>query len=363
VEPSLQPTVRHRTLRHAHPRRPRRSLTLVALALGILTVGTASIGAAVGGAGAVTPPDVAATTAASVEPSAPRAPLPPPVARSWWPLSVVGASRLSDVRSDRTCIPSSAGTLDRGEAPPLTAPARAEAVPIAPRQAVAAPRTRPVAAFLGDSYTTGYNGAGLGRAGWPAIVSAAIHLRSLNRAVAGTGFINPGWTAQPIRTRVAAVVRAHPRIVFLAGGHNDRRFATAAVTAAADVVIDRLHRALPDTILVVVGPIWRTGDAPRSLRRLRDHLRRKSAAVGALFIDPIRGGWFAGSAARLIGPDGIHPTNAGHRHIAQLVLHGLEADPRFRAKPSRPPATSATSAPVAASTATPVAAPIAGCTS
>ena len=205
------------------------------------------------------------------------------------------------------------------------------------------PKTRPVAAFLGDSYTTGYNGAGLGRAGWPAIVAASLKLRPQVRAVAGTGFVNPGWTGQPIRTRVTSVINAHPQIVFLAAGHNDRRYATARSTKAADAVIDRLHKALPDSVLVVIGPIWQGGDTPRSLGLLRDHLRRKAGAIGAVFVDPLRAGWFAGAAHRLIGPDGIHPTNAGHRHIASLVLRALHAAPRFATTPAAHPVSPGTS--------------------
>ncbi|HEU4673641.1 MAG TPA: SGNH/GDSL hydrolase family protein, partial [Candidatus Limnocylindrales bacterium] len=173
------------------------------------------------------------------------------------------------------------------------------------------PRTRAVAAFLGDSYTSGYNGAGYGGSGWPAIVSAKLGLRRLNVAVPGTGFVNPGWTGQPIRTRVAAVIRASPRIVFLAAGHNDQRFATSVTHAAAIAVIERLHRALPASKLVVIGPIWSGNRPPQSLFVLRDALRREASSVGAVFIDPIAGGWLAGSSIRYIGPDGLHPTNAG----------------------------------------------------
>ena len=193
--------------------------------------------------------------------------------------------------------------------------------------------TRSVAAFLGDSYTTGYNGAGVGRAGWPAIVAASLGLRPRVRAVAGTGFVNPGWTGQPIRSRLPSVISADPRVVFLVGGHNDRRFNTTRSAKAAGAVIDRLHQALPTAILVVIGPIWADGNTPTSLRLLRDHLRRQATANGAIFIDPLRDGWFAGQAHRFIGPDGIHPTDAGHRHIAKLVLRALRADPRFAVTP------------------------------
>jgi lysophospholipase L1-like esterase len=150
------------------------------------------------------------------------------------------------------------------------------------------------------------------------------------RAVAGTGFVNPGWTGEPIRTRVESVVRAKPRIVFLAAGHNDRRYGASRASTAADAVIDTLRTRLPDTLLVVIGPIWQDGSAPVALRGLRDHLRHKAASVGAVFIDPIRGGWFGGRWHRLILSDGIHPSDAGHRRIADLVLRAMRADPGFR---------------------------------
>jgi phospholipase/lecithinase/hemolysin len=58
---------------------------------------------------------------------------------------------------------------------------------------------------------------------------------------------------------------------------------------------------------------------------LRDHLRRTATGVGALFVDPLAERWFAGADHRFIGPDGVHPTNAGHRHIADEVLADLAA--------------------------------------
>jgi lysophospholipase L1-like esterase len=154
-------------------------------------------------------------------------------------------------------------------------------------------------------------------------------MRMTNRAVAGTGFVNPGWTGQPVPSQVADVVLARPRIVFVAAGHNDRRFAASRSDRAADAVIARLHSALPDAILVVIGPIWQDGSPPASLRALRDHLRLAAARVDAIFIDPLRDPWFGGAAHRMIGPDGVHPTDAGHRLIAGLVLRALRADVRF----------------------------------
>jgi lysophospholipase L1-like esterase len=181
------------------------------------------------------------------------------------------------------------------------------------------------AVFLGDSYTSGWNGAGLGAQGWPALVDGAQGWRTINLAVAGTGFINPGWTHQPVSSGVSATIREKPDIVFIAAGHNDSRWSAAATSAAADQVIDSLHRSLPEATLVVIAPIWANGSPPTRCLVLRDHLRRKAASLGTIFIDPLAERWFAGNAHRLIGPDGIHPTDAGYSHIAGRVLADLDA--------------------------------------
>jgi len=179
--------------------------------------------------------------------------------------------------------------------------------------------------FLGDSYTTGLNGAGTGRRGWPAIVARTLGWRATNLAVAGTGFMNPGWTNQPVGTRVAAAIRQKPDVVVIAAGHNDSRWSAATTARAADVVLDRLHRALPDALLVVVAPIWSNGSPPTRCLDLRDHLRRTARSIHAIFVDPLADRWFAGTRQRLIGRDGIHPTDSGHRFIADRILEAIAA--------------------------------------
>jgi lysophospholipase L1-like esterase len=202
------------------------------------------------------------------------------------------------------------------------------------RPAVVLPKVEPVvevragrgstAVFLGDSYMSGWQGAGVGGHGWPRIVGRALGWRVLNFAVPGTGFLNPGWTGQPIGSLVGRVVARRPDVVVIAAGHNDSRWSASSTGAAADRVIDRLHRALPDARLVVIGPIWADGSPPLRCLALRDHLRQTAGAVGAVFIDPIGERWFAGSRHALIRADGIHPGNAGHRWIAARVLATLE---------------------------------------
>jgi lysophospholipase L1-like esterase len=179
------------------------------------------------------------------------------------------------------------------------------------------------AVFLGDSFTSGWSGAGIGSHGWPGLVGADRGWKIVNLAVAGTGYMNPGWTHQTIGSRVDAAIRQKPQVVVVAGGHNDSRWAAATTGRAAIRVIDRLHAALPDAAIVIVAPIWQDGSPPARCLALRDALRRKAAAIGAVFIDPLADRWFAGAGHRFIGPDGLHPTNAGHAWIANRILEQL----------------------------------------
>jgi lysophospholipase L1-like esterase len=197
-------------------------------------------------------------------------------------------------------------------------------VPPAEPQVVLGPGPGSTAVFLGDSFTSGWDGAGLGAAGWPRLVGATRGWRTVNLAVAGTGFRNPGWTNQPIAARVSTAVGSDPDVIIVAGGHNDSRWSAAATASAADEVIDRLRTAAPDALLVIVAPIWQNGSPPLRALALRDHLRQKSNAIGAVFVDPLAEGWFVGPGQGLIGSDGLHPTDAGHRFIAERVLAALE---------------------------------------
>jgi lysophospholipase L1-like esterase len=135
--------------------------------------------------------------------------------------------------------------------------------------------------------------------------------------------MDPGWTGKPVGSLVGVAIGRHPDAVVVAAGHNDFNWSRSATAAAADHAIMRIHRSLPHALLVVVGPIWQSGRPPASLVALRDHLRRVAATVGALFIDPIAERWFAGSRHGLIGADGIHPTDRGHRFMASRILADL----------------------------------------
>ena len=158
------------------------------------------------------------------------------------------------------------------------------------------------------------------------MVGRTLGWRTVNLAVAGSGFMNPGWTNQTIGARVAAAIRQKPDIVVVAAGHNDSRWSVATTARAADAALDRLPRALPDAVFVVVAPIWSNASPPARCLDLRDHLRRTARSMHAIFVDPLAGRWFGPIRQRLIGADGLHPTDAGHRYMAQRFIEAIAAN-------------------------------------
>jgi lysophospholipase L1-like esterase len=323
----IYPDTRRRALRHAHLQGRQRHGQALTVLLIVAAVGGAL---ALGGAGASllggTPSDPTVPAVALGEPS--------PASAGHETAATPGpGSGALPAGPDACPAPTAVPVPSRGtEAHPGA---------LASLAPVKAPIARRLAVFLGDSYTSGYLGIGKGPDGWPAIVSGSTGWRMVNLAEPGIGFVNPGWTA-PVRAQVAEAIRLKPDLVVLAAGHNDEHYGTDRTARAADIVLDELGDGLPGAILVVIGPIWYDGSPVPTIVALRDHLRARAAASGALFIDPIARRWFAGSNHQLIGTDGVHPTSAGHRHIARLVLAALAADPRF----APPPDQTATATPV-----------------
>ena len=187
-----------------------------------------------------------------------------------------------------------------------------------------------VAVFLGDSYTSGWDGVGIGEDSWASIVTNTLGARSVNLAVAGTGFvrggIHGGTEGSRIGTQIPAAIAAQPTIVFLAAGLNDTPYPRSRVLAAAHDSVVRLRAGLPTARIIMIGPWWPGPGVtpPATLVALRDQLRVDAARIGALFIDPYGEGWFSGQNLKFIGADGLHPTSAGYEFIAQRVLRAID---------------------------------------
>lgn len=182
----------------------------------------------------------------------------------------------------------------------------------------AAPSPPPTVAFIGDSYVGGSDMGGNGAANLTAVLGQRWGWRSVNAATGGTGYVARRQDAAPFETaQLPVVAAASPTMILVVGSRNDAGM--PGIGAAATHLYASLSAAVPRAPLVVVGPIWKDGAPPPQLLRARDEVRDAAGRAGLPFIDPLGEGWFAGDAAGLIGPDGVHPTDAGHAQMAQLL--------------------------------------------
>lgn len=182
----------------------------------------------------------------------------------------------------------------------------------------------PSVLVIGDSYTGGSGEGGNGAANWTALVQD--DLPEVNLQVAAAG--GAGYTATSPITGETFVDLAEKNatedidlyVVF--GSRNDGAD-PAAIGEAASTVYSTLLAASPDADLLVIGPPWVSGDVPDSVRAARDAVRDAARAVGATWLDPLAKGWFF-DQPQLIGSDGVHPTDDGHKYMADRIAPVME---------------------------------------
>lgn len=212
---------------------------------------------------------------------------------------------------------SGCGGTDSAKRTPSPPPASASARP-------------PVVIFLGDSYTTGganvppeqtYAADTARMFGWQVIIGGR----------GGTGFVAPGKAKEPFHVLFERQLawRPAPDLVIVSGGHNDWRYPPPKITAAAKSLLTKVTTTWPSTPVVMLGPIWGSGQPRPSVLSIRDNLQTIATELKIPFIDPIAEQWITGSqrsrtgnAAKYILRDQTHPTLEGHHYLAtRLAAH------------------------------------------
>jgi len=172
-------------------------------------------------------------------------------------------------------------------------------------------------AVLGDSIASGSPEGGNGVKGWPAIVAQTLGLTLFNRGQPGTGYtISFAQGGRPYPARVDEIIRNNPAVVIVEGSRNDLD-AEATKTAATDV-LGKLRRGLPQARILVIGPIY-SSETNVGTTPVNDAVKAAAASAGLTYVDTVKAGWFTGAAHSLIGSDGVHPTDEGHRYLAELI--------------------------------------------
>ena len=178
-------------------------------------------------------------------------------------------------------------------------------------------------AVIGDSYTTGTDLGGLGRAGWTA--RAWDELANYRMAVSadvgaegGAGYGTRGNRGSLFEDLTARTIRPDDSLVVFFGSRNDVNVDPAQLSILAYGTFQLARRIAPSATFLVIGPPWPTADPPANLVRIRDALQYQAGVAGATFVDPIAERWFVDRPG-LIGSDGVHPTNAGHQYLADKI--------------------------------------------
>ncbi|WP_422936242.1 SGNH/GDSL hydrolase family protein [Sinomonas sp. P47F7] len=181
---------------------------------------------------------------------------------------------------------------------------------------------------VGDSLSTGLGTSAA--ASWPVLLERAEEsgpekLEVVNAAENGSGYVTPGDEGDTFGAEVMQFVNEDTKVVLFFGSDNDLGSTPAQITDAATTAFQAARaKAAPDARLIVVGPPAYTIPPDADIVSIRDALRTAADRSGAAFVDPIAEVWIAEHTDELIGPDGEHPTAAGHERLAQLMENVLE---------------------------------------
>jgi lysophospholipase L1-like esterase len=171
-------------------------------------------------------------------------------------------------------------------------------------------------AVIGDSYSAGTDNPKI----WPSIVAQREHYRLFDAGVPGAAYSGNGPTFQQ---QIDAVVAFEPSVLLVLGGRNDSERVTQ-VPAAATTFYSTLKQKLPNTKIVIMGPIWDASTPSAGVEAVDKATQAAATAAGLTYHDVLNERWLNDPA--LIGPDGVHPNDAGHQQLADKISAIVEAD-------------------------------------
>jgi lysophospholipase L1-like esterase len=184
-------------------------------------------------------------------------------------------------------------------------------------------------AVVGDSYTTGGDLGGLGTKGWTAqtwrlLGQEGVGISADVAAEGGAGYGTRGNHGSVFEDLTADAVKPDDVLVVFFGSRNDQAVDPTQISILAWGTYQLARRTAPKARFLVIGPPWPTAEPPENVLRIRDALKYQADIAGATFVDPIAEGWFVGRPD-LIGKDGVHPTDAGHKYMADRIAPLIRA--------------------------------------
>lgn len=177
---------------------------------------------------------------------------------------------------------------------------------------------------IGDSYTSGTDLGGLGPNSWTArtwrtLTAPGLRIASDVAAEGRAGYGVPGDHGNIFGDLTARAVKPDDELVVFFGSRNDQDVDPVLLAQRVHATLSLAHRLAPSARFLVIGPPWPTLNVPLPILVIRDVLGGAAWAAGAAFVDPIGDRWFV-DRPDLIGPDGVHPNDAGHEYMAAKMV-------------------------------------------
>jgi len=175
---------------------------------------------------------------------------------------------------------------------------------------------------VSDSITGGSAIGGVGPDGWPEIVWARLRAGGITTipevsGEGGSGYVQRGPRGTVFGEEAARLIGAEDSVIVFFGSRNDVAKPISAIAAAQHEAFADARRVAPTAVLIVIGPISPDPARHDSVLKIRDTLHQQASEAHAVWVDPIAEGWLSTPGA--IGSDGRHPTNAGHRELADRI--------------------------------------------
>jgi len=178
-------------------------------------------------------------------------------------------------------------------------------------------------AVIGDSYTTGTDEGGLGPKAWTALAwyslaRGGVRIAADVAAEGRAGYGVSGDHGSIFEDLTDRAVKRDDALVVFFGSRNDDGVDPGLLAGKARETFDLARHLARTARFLVIGPPWPTAEVPASILQIRDVLNAEARAAGAAFVDPIGDRWFV-DRPDLIGPDGVHPNDAGHEYLADKI--------------------------------------------
>ncbi|MGW7327497.1 SGNH/GDSL hydrolase family protein [Streptomyces sp. NPDC054840] len=204
---------------------------------------------------------------------------------------------------------------------------------------------------LGDSIPGGSSmNTGGGSGTWFARAARPLgYSDAWNEALGTTGYITAGSTATLGTRAPIDVIPNAPDTLIISAGYNDNGGSQPSISSAAASLYSAIKTGLPATTIYVLGCWSPSGSPAASITNTDTTLRTAAAAASLPFISPITGSiynsagtlvathgpWItgtgrvgattgSGNADVYIGTDATHPTDAGHKYLADRIVAAIQ---------------------------------------